>query len=405
MNSPILTEAEHITWLRVDVGLAMSARREASRLAKRVGLPPDRVSAVELAATEAATNLQKHAVDGALALRVTRSGPRAGVEFVATDTGPGITHLASALADGTSSTGTLGVGLGAIARLADVFDIHTLPGRGTTVLAQFWAGEEARRAEPAGIDAGGLTRPIGGEELCGDTWALRSANASAGRGAGGGPGSVSANGPGLVPAQGPGGGSGPVSANGPGSVSETGPGGGSAQDVSAPGPDAGPVLAMMCDGLGHGPQAARAGDVAREAFRDSAHTRPHRVLEDLHRALRGTRGAAVAVARVDFAAGTVEFSGVGNVSAFLVRDERRSSLLSVPGIVGHHMPHTRSFGAEAGPGSVLVMHTDGLSDRWSPQTFPGLFARRSTVISAQILREAGGRRDDIGILAVKAPRP
>ncbi|MEU6484475.1 ATP-binding SpoIIE family protein phosphatase [Streptomyces sp. NPDC046887] len=421
MNSPILTEAEHITWLRVDVGLAMSARREASRLAKRVGLPPDRVSAVELAATEAATNLQKHAVDGALALRVTRSGPHAGVEFVATDTGPGIAHLASALSDGTSSTGTLGVGLGAIARLADVFDIHTLPGRGTTVLAQFWAGEEARRAEPTGIDAGGLTRPIGGEELCGDTWALRSANASLGRGSGGGPGPVAAQGAGdgrgLVRSQGPGGGSGPVSANGPGllpaqgpgdgpePVSATGPGGGSAQEVTAPGPAAGPVLAMMCDGLGHGPQAARAGDVAREAFRDSAHTRPHRVLEDLHRALRGTRGAAVAVARVDFAAGTVEFSGVGNVSAFLVRGERRSSLLSVPGIVGHHMPHTRSFTAEAGPGSVLVMHTDGLSDRWSPQTFPGLFARRSTVISAQILREAGGRRDDIGILVVKAPRP
>ncbi|WP_256103537.1 ATP-binding SpoIIE family protein phosphatase [Streptomyces sp. ODS05-4] len=357
VSAPVLTEAEHITWLRVDVGLAMSARREAARLAKRIGLGADRVSAVEIAVTEAATNLQKHAVDGALALRVTRSGPHAAVEFVATDTGPGIPHLPSALADGTSSTGTLGVGLGAIARLADVFDIHTLPGRGTTVMAQFWAGAEARREEPAGVDAGGLTRPIGGEELCGDTWALRSAAA---------PGTATAD-------------------------------GGAASG-------AGPVLAMMCDGLGHGPQAARAGEVAREAFRDTRHTRPQQVLQDLHRALKGTRGAAIAVARLDFAAGSVEFSGVGNVSAFLVEDGKRNSLLSVPGIVGHHMPHLRTFTAAAGPGSAFVTHSDGLSDRWSPDSFPGLFVRRSTVVSAQILREAGGRRDDIGILVVKATR-
>ncbi|MEW2548278.1 SpoIIE family protein phosphatase [Streptomyces sp. NPDC047002] len=360
----ILAQAEDITWLRVDVGLPMAARREAARLAHRVGLDGSRGSAVELAVTEAATNLQKHATDGSVALRVVRAGPLAAVEFVATDTGPGIADVARVMVDGTSSTGSLGLGLGSIVRLADVFDIHTVRGRGTTVLAQFWAEGRVPSPPPAGIDTGGLTRPIGGEEVCGDTWAIRTA--------------------GTRP---------PAEEAEEGAEKE-------AEAADAPEP----VVAMMCDGLGHGPQAARAANAAREAFRDSPHTQPARILDDLHRALRGTRGAAVAVAAVDLAAGRVDFCGVGNVSTVLVRDDRRTSLLSAPGIVGHHLPRMRPFTAPFPAGSVLVLHTDGLSDRWEPRAFPGLFARRATVVSAQILREAGGRRDDVGVLALKAAR-
>ncbi|MEV7517106.1 ATP-binding SpoIIE family protein phosphatase [Streptomyces diastaticus] len=352
VTAPLLSEPGETLWLRVDAGLPMAARREAARLARRLGLGPDRVASVEIVATEAATNLQRHAVDGALVLRVALDGEHAALDILATDTGPAIPDLSAALRDGSSSTGTLGVGLGAIARLADVFDIHTLPGRGTAVLARFHADGE-QPACASGVEIGGLTRPIGGEEMCGDTWAVRYAE---------------------EPAR---------SAEGAGD----------------------PLLAMMCDGLGHGPQAALAGEVARNAFRTSRASRPQAVLEDLHRALRGTRGAAVAVVRVDFPGRRVEFAGVGNTTTCLVADGRRSSLLSSPGIVGAHLPRTRTVVAEAGPGAVLVMHSDGLSDRWAPGSFPGLFARRPPVVAAQILREAGARRDDIGVLVLKEATP
>jgi hypothetical protein len=49
------------------------------------------------------------------------------------------------------------------------------------------------------------------------------------------------------------------------------------------------------------------------------------------------------------------------------------------------------------------MHSDGLSDRWSPADFPGLFRRSPAVICAQLLQQAGVRRDDAGILALKVP--
>ncbi|KLJ03284.1 ATP-binding SpoIIE family protein phosphatase [Streptomyces albidoflavus] len=355
MSASLLSWPGETVWLRVDVGLPMAARREAARLARRIGIDEERVGSVEIAATEAATNLQRHATDGALVLRVALEGEHASLDVLATDTGPGIADLAGALRDGASSAGTLGVGLGAIARLADVFDIHTLPGRGTAVLARFHADRE--RPYAGGVEFGGLTRPIGGEEMCGDTWAVRYAEERA---------TESDEDPESLPR---------------------------------------PVLAMMCDGLGHGPQAARAGEVAQEAFRTSRANRPQQVLEDLHRAMRGTRGAAVAVVRADFARGRLEFAGVGNTTTCVVTDGRRASLLSSPGIVGAHLPRARPVSADAGPGSVLVMHSDGLNDRWAADGFPGLFARRPPVIAAQILRDAGARRDDIGVLVLKQAPP
>ncbi|MFF4169528.1 ATP-binding SpoIIE family protein phosphatase [Streptomyces sp. NPDC001744] len=342
------TEAEEVVWLRLDVAVAAAARREAAVLARRVGMARDRVAEIELAVTEAATNLQKHARDGALALRVVALRDRAALELFSVDSGPGMTDVGGALADGTSSSGTLGLGMGAIARSADTFDVHSLPGRGTVLLARFWAGDD--RGAPPGTDeveVTGLTRPISGETVCGDTWAARV---------------------------------------------EHGPDG------------ARVVTVMMCDGLGHGPLAALAGERARAAFRAQSHRSPQDIVRALHTELKGTRGAAAAVTRADFSRGSAEHCGVGNVSAFVVSGEKRATLLSLPGIVGHQMPAPRTFRVPLDPGAVLVLHSDGLSDRWSPADFPGLFTRQPAVVAAQVLGQAGVRRDDAGIVVARAAR-
>ncbi|MFB7042297.1 MULTISPECIES: ATP-binding SpoIIE family protein phosphatase [unclassified Streptomyces] len=341
-------EAEDVVWLRLDVAVAAAARREAARLARRLGMDPVRVAEIELAVTEAATNLQKHARDGALALRVTTLRGRAALELLSLDSGPGMADVGSALVDGVSGSGTLGVGMGAIARFAGVFDVHSLPGRGTALLARFWAGDDPGPLPGADEpEVAGLTRPISGEEVCGDTWAART---------------------------------------------EHGPDGARA------------VTVMMCDGLGHGPMAALAGERARAAFRAGTHGSPQDVVRALHTELRGSRGAAVTVARADFSRGIVEHCGVGNISAFLVGAEKRVTLLSLPGIVGHQLPALRPFRTALEPGAVLVMHSDGLSDRWSPADFPGLFARQPALVAAQLLGQAGVRRDDAGIVVARAAR-
>ncbi|WP_268983629.1 ATP-binding protein, partial [Streptomyces fuscigenes] len=167
---------EDVAWLRDDVGLPAAARGAAATLARRIGLDSHRASEVAIAVTEAATNLHRHATDGALLLRVLRTPSAAGVECVTVDTGPGMADVAEALTDGTSTAGTLGIGLGALARLADAFDIHSVPGRGTVLAAQFWPRGQAadpRAARHGASVASGLTRPISGETSCGDAWAVR----------------------------------------------------------------------------------------------------------------------------------------------------------------------------------------------------------------------------------------
>jgi hypothetical protein len=76
-------------------------------------------------------------------------------------------------------------------------------------------------------------------------------------------------------------------------------------------------------------------------------------------------------------------------------------MLSVPGIAGHQARAIRQFEYEAPPGAVIILHSDGLSPRWNPESLPGLGARDPLVIAAALLAEAGTRRDDAGVLVLR----
>ncbi|MFE9681222.1 ATP-binding SpoIIE family protein phosphatase [Streptomyces sp. NPDC006285] len=349
VNTALTLAGEDVAWFRDGPSLAVSARGAAATLARRLGLSGHRSAEIALAVTEAATNLQRHAEDGALLLRVVRSGDQAGMEFLTVDAGPGMANVPAALADGNSSAGTLGIGLGAVARLADHFDLHSLPDRGTVLAAQFWPRTADGRpvvASAGSSRADGVTRPISGETVCGDAWAVRS---------------VAAAGPGQRPA----------------------------------------ILAMLCDGLGHGPLAARASQAAVKAFHATGDLGPDGVLNAVHAALRGTRGGAVAVARIEPDAGRVRYCGIGNVSGFLVGGGGRKALLSAPGIVGSHMRRLRTFEEPLPEDGALVMHSDGLTERWDHGNLPGLLHHTPLVMAGQLLREAGARRDDASVVVVK----
>ena len=109
----------------------------------------------------------------------------------------------------------------------------------------------------------------------------------------------------------------------------------------------------------------------------------------------------MAVARIDVAAARVAYCGVGNISGFLIGHDTRKALLSVPGIAGSQMRRLRVFEEPLPPGGALVMHSDGLTERWQPAALPGLLNHTSAVVAGQLLREAGVRRDDAGVVVVK----
>jgi anti-sigma regulatory factor (Ser/Thr protein kinase) len=136
-------------------------------MAERLRFPAARIGQLALAVTEAASNLYKHAEQGSLLLCVNRDGPQPGIDLVTIDAGPGVRDVTAALRDGHSTAGTLGIGLGAIQRLADFADLYSRPGHGTSLVARFRAvsaGPEPRWA--------GLIRPITGETECGDAYGV-----------------------------------------------------------------------------------------------------------------------------------------------------------------------------------------------------------------------------------------
>ncbi|MGX1620527.1 SpoIIE family protein phosphatase [Streptomyces sp. NPDC055506] len=439
------------------------ARVAAEDAAAMAGLDERRTAAAALVATELATNLLKHAEGGQVlidvvappVLREGREESRV-VQIAAIDHGPGIPDVAAALRDGFSTTRSLGAGLGTCLRLADDFGLHSTPGRGTVAVARVGvtprgdgtpAGPAVRVwADGASGGWGGLPGPGtpggavpgwsgGGPWPSGMSGAVPGGDRPvAGAMACGGPTGHTAVGDGVLegevgnePGDGPW--SRPVSgAPGP----EARPGRSDASPAPVAGVRAGGVnipyagaecsgdawawvrvgermTLMLADGLGHGPEAARASSAAVGALHRWSHLSPADALRRLHDALKSTRGAAVAVAQLDLRAGRLRFAGIGNVGARLRTDGTWRHLLSRPGIVGVHRPGTlREEEADWADDPLLILHTDGLPSRWTPPADGWLPPADPAVTAAVTIRDASSParpvRDDTAV-AVLTPTP
>jgi hypothetical protein len=119
---------------------------------------------VSIAATELANNLLRHAGGGELLIQRLGTEDESTVELLAIDRGGGMENIERCMADGYSTAGTPGTGLGAIRRLASEFDIHSEPGEGTVVMARFGAVQTVRH--------GAVNLPLESEVICGDAWQL-----------------------------------------------------------------------------------------------------------------------------------------------------------------------------------------------------------------------------------------
>jgi hypothetical protein len=161
---------------------------------------------------------------------------------------------------------------------------------------------------------------------------------------------------------------------------------------------------MVADGLGHGVLAADASSAAVEAFNRSAEKCPVGLVQVIHGALRGTRGAAVAVASVEFQQACVRFAGLGNIAGAIVTSSQSYSMVSLNGTAGHEARQIREFVYPWTNESLIVMHSDGLSSNWNPASFPGLQRRHPSVIGALLYREAARDRDDACVIVGKEHR-
>jgi negative regulator of sigma-B (phosphoserine phosphatase) len=125
------------------------------------------------------------------------------------------------------------------------------------------------------------------------------------------------------------------------------------------------VLAVI-DGLGHGPEAARAATLAAEVIERNPTEPPDALLALSHLHLTGTRGAVATVAAIDLTGGTLDWLGVGNVDGVVVRaaDDARPRTQGVflrAGVLGERMPGLhRPEPMKLHDGDCIVLATDGI---------------------------------------------
>lgn len=320
-----------------DISRVAEARRAATELAGRLGFSEACVGKVALVVTEAATNLVKHATAGEILLYGLQSGQIGGIEVLALDRGPGMTNVAKYLRDGYSTSGSPGTGLGAIRRLATSFDIYSVPGVGTVLLARLWS--EPLPARPTLLEVGGVSLAKPGEDVCGDQWAIA-----------------------WFPER---------------------------------------AVILVADGLGHGPGAAEAAREAVHTFHEHAALTPAAIVEAIHGALRSTRGAAVAIAEIVPPQETVRFAGVGNISGVVLSTEGSRNMVSYNGTAGHTVRKIREFSYAWPADALLILSSDGLVTRLHPEHYPGLTKRHPDLIAATLYRDYARGHDDATVVVAQ----
>lgn len=331
-------------WLLVKEGSAVAeARRQAKALAQAIGLPDEAGERAAIAVSEAATNVLKYAGGGRILITERQEAAHPTLVLIAADEGPGIDNVDRALADGFSTAGSQGIGLGAISRQTNTFDIVTKPGEGTILVAEVCmaASPSVPLIQPP-LSVASLMLNYPGERVCGDGCAIR-------RGA-------------------------------------------DTTDL------------LVCDGLGHGAEAHRATLAALAAFEASAEASPGRLLEELSEAAAATRGLVALVCSVDHDEPKMTFAGIGNVSGVVASPRSVKRLASKDGRLGAQTVSTREEAMAFGDGEVLVMHSDGIKTLRDFGSQTGLMFREPLSIAGFILARALRGNDDACVLVAKRQR-
>jgi anti-sigma regulatory factor (Ser/Thr protein kinase) len=316
-------------------------RRKTTMLAGQAGFSETKAGICAVIASEMGTNLVKHATEGEIFLRTVAQGSVQGIELLALDRGPGMASVGRSLQDGHSTAGSSGNGLGAIVRMASEFDIHSLPGRGTGLVARVWNRDLPGIRDVSTPVTGVINLAKPGESVSGDAWLSISSNRR--------------------------------------------------------------TLCAVVDGLGHGPLAAQASALAIESLREHRGASLAEQIDFAHGALRATRGAALGVAEILHDQKLIKFVGIGNIMAAVHQDGTVRNMVSQNGILGHQIRRVTEFQYPWSESALLVMCSDGINTHWDLSLYAGLTTRDPSLIAATLYRDFTRGRDDTTVIVLKTP--
>ena len=333
----------HTVFPMGDTSRVGEARRHGAHLASMAGFDEVASGRLALIITELGSNLVKHAQKGRL-LITTRGFEHqpSEIEVLSIDEGPGIADLERCMRDGFSSAGTPGTGLGAARRLADDFDLYSAAPSGTLIVARVRAKprpEQSPEQSESAFRFGAVALCAPGESVSGDGWMAAF--------------------------------------------------------------DGMKVSAFMVDGLGHGRIAAEAAHAALTQFKKRPTQDLAQLLQSAHEMLRSTRGAAVAAARLDGDAGQIHSVGAGNVVTRVLSGVSDRTLLTQQGTIGLTIRKPEVMSTAWPPHAIVVLHTDGILQRWPGAVLAPLLGRDPSLAAALLVRDFCRGRDDATALVLR----
>lgn len=163
------------------------------------------------------------------------------------------------------------------------------------------------------------------------------------------------------------------------------------------------LVVGVVDGLGHGPEAREAADRAMELMRERPLLAPEQVLERCDVGLKGTRGAAMGVVRLERRGGALSHACVGNIATLVCRPGHVDAMACTPGVLGISQQRARASRGESWlrPGELLVMHTDGLASRTTVEDAV-LLRRHPLVVAHELMCRFSKNHDDALVLVARA---
>ena len=160
------------------------------------------------------------------------------------------------------------------------------------------------------------------------------------------------------------------------------------------------LFVAIVDVLGHGPEANKLTHVIEAYLARYAGPDVKGVMKRLHQHLNGTRGAAIGLCYVSGSTGRLDYAGIGNTTLRRFGQEE-TRLVSQDGVLGQNMrtPLLQTLRLE--PGDLVLLYTDGVSDRFAAGDYPSLLRHAPSAVVKNIVERFGKDHDDAGCIALR----
>ena len=333
-----MVDATHISFRADDRSYYSLLKKDIHQRAVDAGFSKKQVAELDIIVSEMTSNLAKHALGGEILLGTVASDGNEYIEVISIDNGPGMQDPQKMIADGMSTTNTLGHGLGSIKRLSDRFEIFSQKGWGTIVLSRLSKKENPKKKHGVEIVPFVVAKP--GETTSGDGCYYKLTDEY--------------------------------------------------------------FKLLVADGLGHGADANKAVNEAVNAFKICPFDNPVEILQFIHTSIRKTRGIVGTVVLFNLKTKTWRIAGIGNISTKMANAFSSRNYLAYNGIIGHNIPNSMKVQEfSINDFQQVILCSDGIKSRWDLARYPGIGKYDPTIQASALYKDFGRRTDDMSIVIGK----